>query len=174
MDPKAARPAARGGANRAGNTKERRDAFNSVNSEIIHRRQARSETIGQQNASGPARLVVGSRFIVLVAEHVAGREWVCVDYFPLISETDSDLLLVIGEMQRKGYWHGPHDIKPGSLAPAMFSRDGADDAEARAAMARLASRGLQTSDGIIGICDPQFDWWVDVPPLRRRLSRRRR
>jgi hypothetical protein len=110
----------------------------------------------------------------LVAEEVDGHNWIVVDYFPLISTADNSLLLVIGELQRKGYWHGPHYIKPGPLAPTMFSREGAQDAEAQAAMARLASRGLATSDEIIGICDPQFDWWVDVPPLRRRSSRRRR
>jgi len=113
---------------------------------------------------GPIRLVVGFLRIVLVVENVPGLGWHILDYFPLVSASDGDLLMVVEEMRRYGY--GSRFRVEGDLSPAVFSPLGVRDPEAREAMERLGNRGLEISNEITVIVDPEFLWWPDGPRPR--------
>src|SRR6516164_3949347 len=66
---------------------------------------------------GPIRLVVGFLRIVLVVENVPGLRWHILDYFPVVSANDGDLLMVVEEMRRYGY--GSRFRVEGDLSPAV-------------------------------------------------------
>ena len=121
---------------------------------------------------GPVRLVVGFQRILLLVENLPGIGWYIPDCFSLDDETDRFLLMCVRQIETAGWTFGPggkYHIKS-SLAPAMFSPAGAEDSEARAAMARLAQHGLPISDEII--VDPALEKWADG--LREYQRRRRR
>ena|GEM_PF-4958679 len=117
---------------------------------------------------GPVRLVVGFLRILLVVENWPHRGWHVLDYFPLVSRDDGDLLLIVRQM--KFVDHGEAYRIQGELSPSVFSPLGAKDPEARAAMARLGRRGFAVSNDITTIADAEFVWWADGP--RPRRSRR--
>jgi hypothetical protein len=122
---------------------------------------------------GPVRLVVGFRFILLLVENCPGIGCVVLDYYSLIDESDRNLLMGVRQLETVGWTFGRGDeyhIKS-CIAPAMFSPAGADDSEAKAAMARLAAHGLPTSNEIVRIDDPHFEQLADG---RRERKRRRR
>jgi hypothetical protein len=110
-------------------------------------------------------LVVGFLRIVLVVENIPGLGWHVLDYFPLVSASDGDLLMVVEQMRRYGY--GRRFLVEGELSPAVFSPLGSKDAEARDAMERLGSRGFEISTEITAIVDPEFLWWPDGSRSRR-------
>jgi hypothetical protein len=68
------------------------------------------------------RLVVGSLSILLVVENWQLLSWRVLDYFPLVSEHDDDLLLVTHEMQRGGCTAGESADKADLLPAAFFHR----------------------------------------------------
>jgi hypothetical protein len=63
----------------------------------------RQQAIKGHGHAGPLRLVVGFLRILLVVENWPPLGWRMLDYFPLVSEHDRDLLLVTRELQRSGY-----------------------------------------------------------------------
>lgn len=132
---------------------------------------SRQLAIKRATRSGPARLIVGFLRILLIVENWPRRGWLLLDYFPLMSETDHDLLLVTDEMQHRGY--GRPRVKA-ELTAAVFSPRGANDPEAKAAMARLGRRGFSTSSQIVGIRDPELLRWADGEPQVRHSRRRQR
>jgi hypothetical protein len=111
--------------------------------------------------AGPVRLVVGFICIVLIAERCSPRGWRILDYFPLVSERDQSLLLVVNDLKTVGY--PSRDRIQAKLAPALFSPAGRDDREANEAMVRLARRGFETSSEVVDIDDPKFIRFVDGP-----------
>jgi hypothetical protein len=114
----------------------------------------RQQAIKRNAHAGPLRLVVGFLRILLVVENWPPLGWRMLDYFPLVSEHDRDLLLVTRELQRSGY-PCKNAIK-GNLSAAVFSPGGVKDDEAKAAMARLGHHGFEISDQVVGIHDPKF------------------
>jgi hypothetical protein len=133
-----------------------------------------------QNTAHPAspgrphqevRLVVGALNILLVVEDWQLLGWRVLDYFPLTSDRDRDLLMVTQEMQSFGY--PDRNAVKATLSAAVFSLGGVKDDEAKAAMARLGCRGFETSDRVVGIRDPKFLWWADghLHHSRKRGSR---
>ena len=175
------RPAASGGANRAGTSKGLGGTFdpqfsfetNGPQDSVVPIAPTRSRSSLQKDRTvwnrepgraGPIRLVVGFLRIVLVVENVPGLGWHILDYFPLVSASDGDLLMVVEEMRRYGY--GSRFRVEGDLSPAVFSPLGVRDPEAREAMERLGNRGLEISKDITGIVDPEFLWWPDGPRPR--------
>jgi hypothetical protein len=151
-------------AGRARDTKELRRAFNPPNNELPSNRQEQHNGRRQQNRKFSAfRVVVGFLRILLVAETGPESGWVLLDNYSLTDETDRWLLRALAEIKRTG-------AIGVTLAPTVFSTNGATDEEAKAAMARLASRGLPTSNQI----DDRFDERADGLPRRRRSSRRQR
>lgn len=132
---------------------------------------SRQLAIKHATRAGPARLIVGFLRILLIVENWPRRGWLLLDYFPLTSETDHDLLLVTDEVQHRGY--GRPRVKA-ELAVTVFSPHGANDREAKAAMARLGRRGFSTSGQIVGIRDPELLHWADGEPQVRHSRRRQR
>jgi hypothetical protein len=122
-------------------------------------RQRRHDVIVPRSA----RLIIGRLRILLLAEDVRDRDWRVMDYFPLHSAADHDLLMVVHEMRQTGYAGIKSD-----LSPAVFSPGGARDPEALAAGQRLANRGLAVFDEIISNRDPRLIWWADGDPRPRR------
>jgi hypothetical protein len=118
--------------------------------------------------AGPVRLVVGFLRILLVAEGRPPSGWRVLEYFPLTSESDRDLLMVTRDVELVGY-PDKNDVKA-NLSSAVFSPLGAKDPEAKAAMVRLGDRGFLISSEVVSICDPKFLWWADgtVRHSRRR------
>jgi hypothetical protein len=116
-----------------------------------------------------ARLVLGRLRILLLAEDLPNHGWWVMDYFPLTSTTDHDLLMVLQQMQREGY--GARYLIKSDLSPAAFSPRGARDAEAIAAMKRLGGRGLAISNKIIGNGIPRLISWADGGPHPNRRRR---
>ena len=131
---------------------------------------ARQQAIRRNACAGPVRLVVGFLRILLVVEGWP-LGWRVLDYFPLTSESDRDLLLVTAEMQRVGY-PSENGVKA-NLSPAVFSPDGAKDREAKSAMARLGRRGFKISSQVVAIRDPELIWLADGGRLPRSHKGRR-
>ena len=119
---------------------------------------ARQQAIRRNACAGPVRLVVGFLRILLVVEGWPPSGWRVLDYFPLTSKSDRDLLLVTREMQGVGY---------PKLSQAVFSPHGAKDREAKSAMARLGRRGFKISSQVVAIRDPELIWWADGGRLPR-------
>jgi hypothetical protein len=119
-------------------------------------------------SAGPIRLVVGFLRIVLVVENAPGWGWWHVlDYFPLRGD-DRDLLRTVEEMRRMGHNAFKDRVRiQGDLSPAVFSPLGAKDPEAREAMERLGGRGLEISNDITAIVDPELLRLLDGRRPRR-------
>ena len=115
---------------------------------------SRQRAIRRNARAGPVRLVVGFLRILLVVENWPILGWRLLDYFPLTSADDRDLLWVVAEMGTNGY--PSHDPIKARLAPSMFSPSGAEDPESIDAMTRLGSRGMPISNDIIAIADLSF------------------
>jgi hypothetical protein len=115
--------------------------------------------IRRNACAGPVRLVVGFLRILLVVENWPPSGWRVLDYFPLTSESDRDLLMVTQEMQSFGY--PDRNAVKAKLCPAVFSPHGVKDPEAKAAMTRLGRRGFEISSRVVGIRDPEFLSWAD-------------
>jgi hypothetical protein len=126
-------------------------------------KQADHEARNAVIVPGSARLLIGRLRILLLAEDVRHRDWRLMDYFPLHSAADHDLLMVVHEMTQTGYAGIQSD-----LSPAVFSPGGARDPEALAAGQRLANRGLAVFDEIIANRDPKLIWWADGDHRPRR------
>jgi hypothetical protein len=115
---------------------------------------SRQRAIRRNARAGPVRLVVGFLRILLVVEKWPILGWRLLDYFPLTSADDRDLLWVIAEMETNGY--PSHDPIKAKLASSMFSSSGAEDPESIDAMTRLGNRGVPISNDIIAIADLSF------------------
>jgi hypothetical protein len=110
-----------------------------------------------------ARLIIGRLRILLLAEGLPDRDWWVLDYFPLTSIADHDLLMVVHEMRQTGYGGIKSDLSPG-----VFSPGGAQDPVSRAAMQRLRGSGLPATNEIMANLDPKLICWADGDPRPRR------
>jgi hypothetical protein len=110
-----------------------------------------------------ACLIIGRLRILLLAEGLPDRDWWVLDYFPLTSIADQDLLMVVREMRQTGYAGIKSDLSPG-----VFSPGGAQNSVSRAAMQRLRGRGLPATNEIIANRNPKLIWWADGDPRPRR------
>jgi hypothetical protein len=126
---------------------------------------SRQRAIRRNARAGPVRLVVGFLRILLVVEKWPIHGWRVLDYFPLTSADDRDLLWVVAEMGTNGY--PSHDSIKARLAPSVFSPRGAEDPESIAAMMRLGRRGMPVSNKIIAIADPSILSSADGRQFRR-------